>query len=269
MALPSSRKRLGQHFLFDPAVIGEIVAAIGASDTLVEIGPGRGALTVPLAEQTRHLIAIEKDPDLARRLMRDFAGNPAVCIRCADALREGPAAYPAGARLAGNLPYSVATALLQRWMDMRARFADLTVMVQREVAQRLAAPPGDPARGQLSVVAQLLMEVDVLFDVGPECFDPPPQVVSSVLRLVPRKVLPVGEHEREGLVRLVRRAFASRRKTLHNNFPAISRPTWARADLDPRRRAETLSEEEFVRLFREVDGPERKQARDEGVADPL
>ena len=254
MALPPPRKRLGQHFLTDSAKIEEIAAAIGPSDTLVEIGPGRGALTLPLAGQTRRLIAIEKDPALAEYLERRFAGNPAVTVRCADALREDLSAYPMGLRLAGNLPYNVATALLQRWMDLRTHLADLTVMVQREVALRLAAPPGDPSRGQLSVAVQLLMQVEPLFEVEPECFDPPPQVVSAVVRLVPRESLPIREEGRKDFMRLVRQAFASRRKTLRNNLPEIPDPVWAETEIDSRRRAEALSGEEFVRLFRAIRG---------------
>ena len=250
MALPPPQKRLGQHFLSDSAKIEEITAAIGPSDTLVEIGSGRGALTLPLAGQTRRLIAIEKDPALAEYLEHQFADYPAVTIRCADALREDLSAYPAGLRLAGNLPYNVATALLQRWMELRTHLADLTVMVQREVAQRLAAPPGDSSRGQLSVIAQLLMQVEPLFEVEPECFDPPPQVVSTVVRLVPKKSLPIGEDERRGFTRLVRQAFASRRKTLRNNLPEIPDSVWAEVEIDFRRRAESMSEEEFARLFR-------------------
>ena len=250
MTLPPPRKRLGQHFLTDPAKIEEIVAAIGPSDTLVEIGPGRGALTLPLARQTKQLIAIEKDPDLAAHLERQFADNPGVTIHCADALREDLSVYPRGLRLAGNLPYNVATALLQCWMELRTHLADLTVMVQREVAQRLAAPPGDSSRGQLSVVAQLLMQVEMLLDVEPECFDPPPKVVSTVVRLVPKGNLPIEEEERKNFTRLVRQAFASRRKTLHNNLPEIPDSVWTETEIDSQRRAESLSGEEFVRLFR-------------------
>ena len=250
MALPPPRKRLGQHFLSDSGKIEEIVAAIGPSDTLVEIGPGRGALTLPLAGQTKHLVAIEKDTALAEYLDRRFAGNPNVAIRCADALHEDLSAYPKGLRLAGNLPYNVATSLLQRWMELRTHLADLTVMVQREVAQRLAAPPGDSSRGQLSVAVQLLMQVEPLLEVDPECFEPPPQVVSTVVRLVPKESLPIGEEEREDFMRLVRQAFASRRKTLRNNLPEIPDPAWTETGIDPRRRAEALSGEEFVRLFR-------------------
>ena len=249
MTLPPPRKRLGQHFLSDAAKIEEIVAAIGPCDTLVEIGPGRGALTYPLAQQARHLIAIEKDPNLVEYLSRRFSDNPAVTIRCADALREDLTTYPQGLRLAGNLPYNVATALLQRWMESRTHLADLTVMVQREVAQRLAAAPGDSSRGQLSVIVQLLMEVEPLFEVEPECFDPPPQVVSTMVRLVPKPVLPIGEHERKDFSRTVQRAFASRRKTLRNNFRATPDSLWGETGIDSGRRAETLTEEEFVRLF--------------------
>ena len=250
MALPPPRKRLGQHFLFDSAKIEEIVAAIGPSDTLVEIGPGRGALTLPLAGQTRELIAIEKDSALAEYLDRQFADNPNVTIRCADARHEDLSVYPKGLRLAGNLPYNVATVLLQRWMELRAHLTDLTVMVQREVAQRLAALPGDPSRGQLSVAVQMLMQVELLLEAEPECFDPPPQVVSTVVRLVPKESLPIGEDERKDFMRLVRQAFASRRKTLRNNLQEIPDAIWRKTEIDPRRRAETLSGEEFVRLFR-------------------
>ena len=257
MGLPPPRKRLGQHFLSDSAKIEEIVAAIGPSDTLVEIGPGRGALTFPLAKQTRQLIAIEKDPTLAEYLDRRFADNPDVTIRCTDALHEDLSRYPDDLRLAGNLPYNVATALLQCWMELRTHLADLTVMVQREVAQRLAAAPGDPSRGQLSVAVQLLMQVEPLFEVEPECFDPPPQVVSTVVRLVPKGSLPIGEGERRDFMRLVRQAFASRRKILHNNLPEIADSIWTEAEINPRRRAESLSEEEFVRLFRVTQGEGR------------
>ena len=250
MALPLPRKRLGQHFLSDSAKIEEIIAAIGPSDTLVEIGPGRGALTLPLARQTRRLVAIEKDPSLAEYLKNQFADNPGVTIRCADALHEDLSAYPEGLRLAGNLPYNVATALLQRWMELRTHLTDLTVMVQHEVAQRLAAPPGDSSRGQLSVMTQLLMQVEPLLEVEPECFDPPPKVVSTVVRLVPKKSLPIEEEERKDFTRLVRQAFASRRKTLRNNLPEIPDSAWADAEVNSRRRAESLSEEEFARLFR-------------------
>lgn len=252
MTLPPPRKRLGQHFLTDPAKIEEIVAAIGPSDILVEIGPGRGALTHALAGQAKRLIAIEKDPDLAAHLERQFADNPGVTIRCADALREDLSVCPRGLRLAGNLPYNVATALLQRWMELRTHLADLTVMVQREVAQRLAAPPGDSLRGQLSVVAQLLMQVEMLLDVEPECFDPPPKVVSTVVRLVPKGSLPIEEGERKDFTRLVRQAFASRRKTLRNNLPEIPDRAWTEMNIDSQRRAESLSGEEFVQLFRAI-----------------
>ena len=249
MTLPPPRKRLGQHFLTDPGKIEEIVSAIGPSDTLVEIGPGHGALTFLLARQTKHLVAIEKDPDLAAYLERQFADDPGVTVRCADALYEDLSVYPENLRLAGNLPYNIATALLQRWMELRTHLSDLTVMVQREVAQRLAAAPGDPSRGQLSVVVQLLMQVELLLEIEPECFEPPPKVVSTVVRLVPKESLSIGENERKDFMHLVRQAFASRRKTLRNNLAGIPDLVWRKAEIDSWRRAESLSGEEFVRLF--------------------
>ncbi len=250
MAVRPPWKRLGQHFLIDGATIDAILAAVGESRVVVEIGPGRGALTRRLAAQAQHLYAIEKDASLAASLQREFVGEPSVSIKCADALREDLTAYPNGLRVVGNLPYNVATALLQQWMGARTHLTDLTVMVQREVAQRLVAPPGDPARGQLSVVVQLLMEVAVLLDVEPGCFDPPPQVMSSVVRLVPRRELPMPEGAWQDFARLAQQAFASRRKTLRNNFPKLPAAVWTATGIDPGRRAETLSGDEFVRLFR-------------------
>lgn len=247
-------KRLGQHFLIDEAVVDTILAAVGESGTVVEIGPGRGALTRRLAAQAQRLYAIEKDPSLAASLQREFAGEPSVTVKCADALQEDLTAYPSGLRVVGNLPYNIATALLQQWMEARTHLADLTVMVQREVAQRLVAPPGDLARGQLSVVVQLLMEAAVLQDVAPECFDPPPQVMSSVVRLVPKRELPMPEGAWRDFARFAQQAFASRRKTLRNNFPKLQEAVWTASEIDPGRRAETLSGEEFARLFRAGSG---------------
>ena len=245
---------MGQHFLIDEATIDAILAAVGESRAVVEIGPGRGALTRRLAAQAQRLYAIEKDPALAASLQREFADEPSVAIKCADALQEDLTAYPSGLRVVGNLPYNVATALLQQWMGARTHLADLTVMVQREVAQRLVAPPGDPVRGQLSVVVQLLMEAAVLLDVEPESFDPPPQVMSSVVRLVPKRELPVPEDAWRDFARFAQQAFASRRKTLRNNFPKLPKTVWAASGIDPGRRAETLTGDEFVRLFRTSSG---------------
>ena len=244
-----SRAPLGQHFLIDAGRAAAMVASLGARPGMVvEIGPGRGALTFGLAAAAERLLALEKDPRLAADLQRAFADRPQVEIRCADALEEDLSACPAGFRLIGNLPYAVATPLLLRWMRLGARVADLTVMVQREVARRLAAPPGDPARGRLSVLAQLLLTTELMFDLEPECFDPPPQVVSSVLRLAPRPRVALEAAERPGFERLVARAFAARRKTLRNNLPELSAAAWDAAGIDPGRRAETLSVAEFLRL---------------------
>ncbi len=250
MTASAPLKHLGQHFLVDEAQIEAIIAAVGPSDVIVEIGPGRGALTRSLATCAKHLYAIEKDSALAEALQQQFAETPQVTIRCADALQEDLKTYPRGLRLVGNLPYNIATVLLRRWMDVRTHVCDFTLMVQREVAQRLVAPPGDSARGQLSVVTQLLMEADILFDVPPECFDPPPKVMSSVVRLRPRQELPIPEDAWRGLERLVQQAFAARRKTLKNNFPDVEKATWTTAGIDPGRRAETLSVAEFVQFYK-------------------
>ena len=244
------RKRLGQHFLIEPAVIDEIVEAVGVEgEDLVEIGPGRGALTRKLAEGAHHLIAIEKDPQLAQWLQRQLADCPQAEVRCADALREDLRNYPAGLRLVGNLPYNVATELLMAWYEVRTHLKDLTVMVQREVAERLLAAPGSSARGRLSVITQLYMDGTHLFNVAPECFDPPPKVHSTVLRLVPKEVLPIANGDCAAFSQLVRRSFAARRKTLRNNLPEMTPGMWQRLGIDAGRRAETLNEQEYVALL--------------------
>ena len=256
MTRPSIRS-LGQHFLVDAGRIRDIVDALGARPPLaVEIGPGRGALTDLLAERAGQLVALEKDAELAARLQARYRDRPHVDIRCADALTEDLSLLPAGLHLIGNLPYSVATPMLLRFLALRRHVAQMVVMVQREVARRLAAPPGSAERGRLSVAAQLLAETEELFELGPECFRPRPAVVSTVVRLTPRSALPVAEARTAALLELVRRAFASRRKTLRNNLPACTQRQWDRAGIDPGRRAQTLSVAEFARLLecREGDG---------------
>ncbi len=245
-----ARPRLGQHFLIDEQSVEDIIATIEPCAFLVEIGPGRGALSARLAQCADQLLAIEKDPELARALQQNFAHEPHVTIRCADALEVDLRESPKGLQLVGNLPYNIATALLQHWLQVRTHVAHFTVMVQREVAQRLLAQPGDSSRGQLSVITQLCMEGQAIRDAAPECFDPPPKVMSTVLRLTPRAELPIPESAVFGdFHRLVQSAFAARRKTLRNNLPDLPATLWEHLEIDAGRRAETLSQAEWIRLF--------------------
>jgi 16S rRNA (adenine1518-N6/adenine1519-N6)-dimethyltransferase len=252
------RRALGQHFLRDYRVARAIVDALDPrpTDLVVEIGPGEGALTEELARRAGRLVALEIDRSLAAPLR---ARLPAVDVVEADAQRwdYGAIQRPPGGRVlvVGNLPYSVGTAILMTLVDARAAIDEMVVMLQREVAERVAAAPGSRRYGSLSVLVQLGWDVRVILHVAPEAFRPPPKVESAVLRLavLPRPRAAVAD---EGHFRtVVRAAFAQRRKTLANTLSAgLSLPSsrareiLEAAGIDPTRRAETLALEEFARL---------------------
>jgi 16S rRNA (adenine1518-N6/adenine1519-N6)-dimethyltransferase len=258
------RRALGQHFLGDPAVARAIVEAarLTPADLCVEIGPGEGALTALLAARAGRLIALEVDGRLADRLRARLGGAPHVEIRLADARRFDYAALPAlrpspegRVVVVGNLPYSVAKPILQRLVEARAAIAEMVLMLQREVALRVAAPPGSKRYGPLAVFTQLHSDVRPLLTVPPGAFRPPPKVDSTVLhlRMLPAPRVAVGDAA--AFRRLVRAAFGQRRKTLVNALAAgLGAPPervrqWLRgAGIEPTRRAETLALEELARL---------------------
>jgi 16S rRNA (adenine1518-N6/adenine1519-N6)-dimethyltransferase len=238
------RKRFGQHFLHDPAVVQRIIAAIAPApgDHIVEIGPGEGVLTAPLAASGARLEAIEIDRDLAAALQAD-----GVAVHAADALEFDYGALPAGVRVVGNLPYNISTPLLFRLAEHGARVRDLHFMLQREVVERMVAAPSTAAYGRLSVMLQARFHLEKLFIVAAGAFRPPPKVESAVVRLRP---LPEPlDRGAPHFAEVVRRAFSARRKTLRN---ALGLPEEAlRAlGLEPRLRPENLSPEEFVRVAR-------------------
>lgn len=262
---PRPRKRFGQHFLRDPRVLDAIVetAAIGPADAVVEVGAGTGVLTRRLAARAGRLIAVEIDRDLVGLLEEAFAGVPSVEVLSADALElDFPAlAARLGRRLVvvGNVPYNISSPLLFTLIDARAAIERMILMLQREFAERLAAAPGSEAYGALSVLAQLHLLIDVRFHVSPGAFRPRPAVESTVLALTPRSAPAVPLPDPTRFERVVRAAFAQRRKTLLNALraarlgPAAPEALAARletAGIDPRRRGETLSIEEFARLDR-------------------
>ena len=239
--MPSSshrfRKRFGQHFLHDPRVLARIVDAIApsANEPLVEIGPGEGALTVPLLERVKHLDVIEIDRDLAARL-REL---PGVTVHEADALEFDFAQFPAGMRLVGNLPYNISTPLLFHLARYADRVRDLHFMLQLEVVERMVAKPSTAEYGRLSVALQARFRMEKLFNVSKGAFRPPPKVESAVVRLVPlAKPLEIDED-------LLRRAFSARRKQLKNALPGVD---FERAGIDPALRPENLSPEDYARL---------------------
>ena len=252
-----ARKRFGQHFLKDERVLNHIVssARLQETDTVIEIGPGRGALTTYLAAAVDHLFAVEIDRDLVPMLKVSF---PNATIINEDILRADLSALlpqeTRGVRLVGNLPYNISSPLILKLADLVREhpgfMADSHFMLQKEMAERLAAVPGSKAWGRLSVMAQVFFEIDLLFDVGPESFSPPPKVMSSVIRIMPRPSLLIDEDRLALLDRILKTAFAARRKRLANALKSLDVPWDEVSDesLNPDMRADDVSLVAFIRL---------------------
>jgi 16S rRNA (adenine1518-N6/adenine1519-N6)-dimethyltransferase len=248
------RRRFGQHFLHDPRVIARIVAAIDPrpGDAIVEIGPGQGALTAPLAERVPRLHVVELDRDLAERLVARYPADRVV-VHPADALRFDFGALPAGLRVVGNLPYNISTPLLFRLAGFAPRLRDLHFMLQKEVIDRMVAAPSTPEYGRLSVMLQYRFEMAKLFDVGAGAFRPPPRVDSAVVRMVPRPAAALGARDEPLLGRVVTAAFTKRRKTLRNALDGVIDADGLRAlGIDPQLRPENLGVPDFVRIANAV-----------------
>jgi 16S rRNA (adenine1518-N6/adenine1519-N6)-dimethyltransferase len=256
-----ARKRFGQHFLHDPAVIERIAAAIApaSGDALVEIGPGRGALTSHLLQSAcGTLDAIEIDRDLAALLRERWGADPRFTLHEADALRIDFAALATERgrplRVVGNLPYNISTPLLFHLLKSVRQVQDLHVMLQREVIARMAAPPGDAAYGRLTVMLWPWVQVERLFDVGPGAFQPPPRVWSAVARLTVRPEPPfVMSPAFPGIVAA---AFAHRRKTLRNALRGLATAQQIEScGVDPGTRPETVSPALFNAIAGAVELP--------------
>ncbi len=247
------RKRLGQHFLHDPGVIRRIVAAVDPrpEDRLLEIGPGLGAITLPLLEAAGRLDAVEIDRDLAAALEERTRGRGELRLHVGDALRFDLEGLPGGEpiRVVGNLPYNISTPLLFRLLAAHRRIRDLHLMLQREVVERMQAGPGGREYGRLSVMTQLRCRVEPLFTIGRGAFRPPPKVESAFVRLVPLRTPPVAVADEARFAKLVTHVFSRRRKTLRNALRGLLEETEIRAlGLDPGLRPERLSLAEFARL---------------------
>ncbi len=253
------RKRFGQHFLHDPAVLDRIVRAVApaAGEHVVEIGPGRGALTrrlldAPLAS----LDVVEIDRDLAAALARELAGEPRFALHEGDALRFDLAALARerGARLrvVGNLPDNISTPLLFHCLESRHALLDLHVMLQREVVERIVAAPDTPEYGRLTVMLAPWLVAERLFDIGPGAFQPPPRVWSSVLRLGVRQSPAFALSP--SFAPIVAAAFAHRRKTLRNALRGLVTADLMEAcSIDPQARPETLSPRAYAALAARAD----------------
>ena len=248
--LPRPRKRFGQHFLTDRHYLARIVEAIGPrpGDRMVEIGPGTGLLTDELARTLDHLDVIEIDRDLAAALRARYAPER-VTVHEADALEFDFRALPGPLRVAGNLPYNVSTPILFRIAGIADQVVDCTFMLQKEVVERMVADPGSAEYGRLSVMLQYRFAMATALRVPPGAFTPPPKVDSAVVRMKPLDERRVQARDPQRFAQVVACAFAQRRKTLRNALRAHADETaFARAGIDPRRRGETLSVAEFVRL---------------------
>jgi 16S rRNA (adenine1518-N6/adenine1519-N6)-dimethyltransferase len=244
-------RRLGQHFLH-PGGVGRLISAIAPrpDQTFLEIGPGNGALSLPLAERAGRVVAVEIDEALVERLRS--RPHPRLEIVHADALESDLAQLvPPGSRLVGNLPYYISSPLLRRALALRDRFLDAHVMVQEEVARRVASPPGSKDYGILSVLFAAWAEVDVPLHFSPGDFTPPPRVRSALLRARFRPHPDARVADQASFERLVLRAFGRRRRTLENNLRdsyANLKENLRLLKIEGGRRAETLSVVEFARL---------------------
>lgn len=254
---PFAKRSLGQNFLVDQNYIKKIVDAVDpcADDTIVEIGPGRGAITEQLVESGANVLAIELDREFVSLLHERFADSENFRVIEADAttIDFGALIAPTlSAKLVANLPYNVSTAILQALAKQRTSFSSLVLMFQKEVVDRITAMPGNSERGYLTVITEFAFTSEKLFDVPPTAFRPVPKVDSSVVRLKPKPPSIADSDEFEALVSL---AFRQKRKTLANNlkamYPNISDVLRA-AEVPAGSRAEALTMDEWLNLFREL-----------------
>jgi 16S rRNA (adenine1518-N6/adenine1519-N6)-dimethyltransferase len=260
---PFPSKRFGQHFLKDKRTIQRIIEALAPErdETIIEIGPGTGALTSHLVERAGRVVAVEFDKKLAPLLSEQFGSFPNFTLVMADALTTEfckeilPARH---ARLVANLPYNISTAILQRLIEQRACLREMVVMLQLEVVERIMAPAGSSERGYISVLVEAYCETEKLFDVGPGAFRPPPKVWSSVMRVRFRPQISTNE---ELFWETVSQGFSQKRKTIFNNLRSASGRlaevlkrnggasiVLCKAGVELQRRAETLTVEEWGRI---------------------
>lgn len=259
--MPRARKRFGQNFLRDSGVISRIVRAIAprGGDRLIEIGPGQGALTGPILEAAGALEVIELDRDLIPGLRVQFYDYPDFKIHEGDALKfdfhELSQQDGRPLRVVGNLPYNISTPLIFHLLAARGAIQDMHFMLQKEVVERLAAEPGGPDWGRLSVMTQYHCAVESLFIVPPGAFVPQPKVDSAIVRLTPYAELPSPAHDEAHFADVVRVAFGQRRKTLRNNLKGvIDAEALESLGIDPGRRPQTLRVEELVAISNHLTG---------------
>ena len=253
-----ARRRFGQNFLVDTNVIERIIACIDPApdDHVIEIGPGLGALTRPLLTVLDRLDAVELDRDVIPEL-RKIDQSDKLHIHSTDVLKFDFTAFRGlnfnddKLRLVGNLPYNISTPILFHLVEHIGVVQDMHFMLQKEVVERIDAETGSHDYSRLSVMMQLFFNIKPLFTVGPRCFRPAPRVDSAVLRLTPRPEVQISPQELDGFSALVKQAFSQRRKTLRNTLRGLREPgQMLAAGIDPGMRAQELSIDDYVRLYR-------------------
>lgn len=250
----TARKRFGQHFLKDNQVINEIITYFSpkTDDECVEIGPGLGALTIPLLKKIHHLQAIELDRDVIPLLLEASKNIGDLVIHQGDVLQfDFHRIYKNNKKLRviGNLPYNISTTLIFHLLEQLEVIEDMHFMLQQEVVDRMAAIPNNKTYGRLSVMIQYYCQVEDLFVIPPEAFDPPPKVYSKYVRLIPHTHKPYIAKDETLFADIVREAFNQRRKTIRNSLKKwVNDDRFAQLDISPTQRAENLSVADYVRL---------------------
>ncbi len=248
-----AKKRFGQNFLTDQSVINSLVDAIHPQEgqTLIEIGPGLGALTKPLLSRVTALQAVEIDRDIVNWMhleyqMPAYAKNK-LTVHNVDALKFDFSAIGSHLRITGNLPYNISTPILFHLLDHLSCIQDMHFMLQKEVVERMVAAPSTSAYGRLSVMLQYYLQMEYLITVPPEAFNPAPKVESAFVRCIPHATLPFVAKDTTLFAELVLAAFSQRRKTIRNTLKSfLNDDDFTKLGIDPQRRAETLSVAEFV-----------------------
>ncbi|MEW6376615.1 MAG: 16S rRNA (adenine(1518)-N(6)/adenine(1519)-N(6))-dimethyltransferase RsmA [Thermodesulfobacteriota bacterium] len=255
------QKGWGQHFLIDQNILTKVIqtAQVEKKDVVLEVGPGLGEMTIALARQAKQVIAIEIDPKLVELLKKKLVDFPNIDVVKGDILaldfKKSFSQLHQRVKVVANLPYQISTPLLFHFIDSRKVFSTLTLMLQREVAERIVATPGSKAYGPLSIFMQLFLDLSIRFFIKPSAFFPPPKVESAVVHLVWREKPMVELGDERWFKKVVKGCFSYRRKTLINglkhsglSLPYDIEQRMEKIGIDPRRRPETLSIQEFARL---------------------
>jgi 16S rRNA (adenine1518-N6/adenine1519-N6)-dimethyltransferase len=248
------KKSLGQNFLSDPDFVRACIAAIlpKPDDLVVEIGPGLGALTKPLTGILKHLHAVELDRDIIAWMHTHYPADK-ITIHHSDALKFNFAGlnkkHGANLRVVGNLPYNISTPILFHLLEQSGDIVDMHFMLQKEVVERMVAQPSTSEYGRLSVMLQYRLNMEYLFTVPAEAFDPAPKVESAFVRAIPYTVLPYPARDEQLFAKIVVAAFGQRRKTLRNTLKSwMTDPDFVKLNIDPQLRAENLGVAEFVTI---------------------